>query len=126
MGNFSDPQQTDGQPGQGPEGHLSDRPQRAVPLHLHEGPGLGECLRQTAACAKIWPALTANGTPTIGPGINSTSVDTAHGQIADQVTYYGHLLYYFDGDSAAGQTNGTAVPDWDLLGPFGNVMLPQG
>jgi predicted lipoprotein with Yx(FWY)xxD motif len=80
----------------------------------------------SAACAKIWPALTANGALTSGPGINSASVATAHGQVADQVTYYGHLLYYFDGDSAAGQTNGTSVPDWDLLGPFGNVMLPQG
>jgi predicted lipoprotein with Yx(FWY)xxD motif len=80
----------------------------------------------SAACAKIWPALTAKGTPTSGPGISSASVATAQGQVADQVTYYGHLLYYFDGDSAAGQTNGTNVPDWDLLGPFGNVMLPQG
>jgi predicted lipoprotein with Yx(FWY)xxD motif len=80
----------------------------------------------SAACAKLWPALTVKGTPTSGPGINSASVATAHGQLADQVTYYGHLLYYFDGDSAAGQTNGTSIPDWDLLGPFGNVMLPQG
>ena len=80
----------------------------------------------SSACAKIWPALTAKGTPTSGPGINPAGVTTAHGQVADQVSYYGHLLYYFDGDSAVGQTNGTSIPDWDLLGPFGNVMLPQG
>jgi predicted lipoprotein with Yx(FWY)xxD motif len=75
----------------------------------------------TAACTSTWSALRASGTPTSGPGINAAEVGVAHGQ----VTYYGHLLYYFKGDTAPGATNGTVIPDWDLLGPFGNVMLPQ-
>ena len=78
-----------------------------------------------AACAKAWPALSAGGGLTSGPGINSPHVATAHGQVTDQVTYYGHLLYYFEGDATPGQTDGTSVPGWDLLGPFGNVMLPR-
>jgi predicted lipoprotein with Yx(FWY)xxD motif len=76
-------------------------------------------------CAKSWPALTATGALKSGPGINATEVKTAQGQVKHQVTYYGHLLYYFKGDASAGQTNGANVADFDLLGPFGNVMLPH-
>jgi predicted lipoprotein with Yx(FWY)xxD motif len=80
---------------------------------------------KTGECAKIWPALTSSGALKSGPGINAKEVKTAHGQVKRQVTYYGHLLYYFKGDSSPGRTNGTSVADWDLLGPFGNVMLPS-
>ena len=78
-----------------------------------------------AVCAKFWHALTATGALKSGPGINAKEVETAHGQLRHQVTYYGHLLYYFNGDASPGQTNGATVADWDLLGPFGNVMLPR-
>jgi Secreted repeat of unknown function len=45
--------------------------------------------------------------------------------LVTQVTFYGHLLYYFKGDTAPGQTNGVGVSGWHLIGPFGNVMLPR-
>jgi predicted lipoprotein with Yx(FWY)xxD motif len=75
----------------------------------------------TSQCMDYWPALKASGTPTSGPGINAAMVTVVNGQVA----YYGHLLYYFKGDMKPGDTNGTAIADFDLLGPFGNVMLPQ-
>ena len=75
----------------------------------------------SSECMQFWPALKATSTPTSGPGINAAMVTVAHGQVA----YYGHLLYYFKGDTKPGDTNGTAIADWNLLGPFGNVMLPQ-
>jgi predicted lipoprotein with Yx(FWY)xxD motif len=78
-----------------------------------------------AACAKLWPALTATGALKSGSGINAKEVKTTQGQVKHQVTYYGHLLYYFKGDALPGQTNGAKVADFDLLGPFGNVMLPH-
>ncbi|MGO9660168.1 MAG: hypothetical protein ACLQVK_16850 [Acidimicrobiales bacterium] len=80
------------------------------------------CLGQ---CATFWPALTDTGAITTGPDINKAEVAKVDAQKPDQLTYYGHLLYYFKGDSAPGQTNGTKIKDWDLLGPFGNVMLPK-
>jgi predicted lipoprotein with Yx(FWY)xxD motif len=80
---------------------------------------------KNAECAKLWPALTATGALKSGPGINTKEVKTALGQVKHQVTYYGHLLYYFKGDTSPGQTNGASVTDWNLLGPFGNVMLPH-
>ena len=40
-----------------------------------------------------------------------------------QVTYGGHPLYYFKGDTAPGQTNGEGVEGvWYLIGPVANVM----
>jgi len=76
-------------------------------------------------CREYWPALTASGAITAGPGITLAKVTTADGETAHQVAYYGHLLYYFKGDTEPGQTSGTSIADWDLLGPFGNVMLPR-
>jgi predicted lipoprotein with Yx(FWY)xxD motif len=80
----------------------------------------------TAGCAPTWPGLAASGTVTTGPLVNKAQVGTANGQVPNQVTYYGHLLYYFAGDTAPGQTNGIGIPGWHLLGPVGNVMLPRG
>jgi predicted lipoprotein with Yx(FWY)xxD motif len=76
-------------------------------------------------CATYWPALTATGPVTTGPDINKAEVVKVDAQKPDQLTYYGHLLYYFKGDTAPGQTNGTKITGWYLLGPFGNVMLPK-
>ncbi|MGH2717517.1 MAG: hypothetical protein ACRDJU_02915 [Actinomycetota bacterium] len=59
-----------------------------------------------------------------GTGHQRPGGGEANGQVANQVTYYGHLLYYFDQDTAPGQTSGDGVNNFDLLGPVGNVMLP--
>jgi predicted lipoprotein with Yx(FWY)xxD motif len=100
----------------GPNGH-------SLYISTRDRGSVSACVSVT--CAKTWRGLRATGAPTTGPGINATGVATAHGQVTNQVTYYGHLLYSFEGDTAPGQTNGTGIPDWDLLGPFGNVMLPR-
>jgi predicted lipoprotein with Yx(FWY)xxD motif len=76
----------------------------------------------TGECAKTWPAFTSSGTITTGPVVNKAEVGTSNGQ----VTFYGHPLYYFSHDSAPGQTNGVGITNWNLIGPFGNVMLPRG
>jgi predicted lipoprotein with Yx(FWY)xxD motif len=80
----------------------------------------------TSTCAANWPALTATGTLTGGPAVDTTKLGTASGQVPNQVTYYGHLLYYFKGDTAPEQTNGVGKPNWFLLGPVGNQMAPAG
>ncbi|HEY5173046.1 MAG TPA: hypothetical protein VIK54_15080 [Acidimicrobiia bacterium] len=76
----------------------------------------------TGACASAWPAIMASGPVTAGPAVNKAKLATADGQVPHQVTYFGHLLYYFSGDSAPGQTNGVGKPGWFLLGPVGNQM----
>ena len=79
----------------------------------------------TATCAANWPALTSSGAPTANTAVNQAELGTANGQVPNQVTYYGHLLYFFKGDTGPGQTNGVGKPDWFLLGPVGNQMMPR-
>jgi predicted lipoprotein with Yx(FWY)xxD motif len=76
----------------------------------------------SAQCVATWPALTASGTPGGGSGVDASKLATADGQVADQVTYDGHLLYYFAGDSAPADTNGTKIADWYLVGANGKAI----
>ncbi|HEY7134059.1 MAG TPA: hypothetical protein VIB48_03255 [Acidimicrobiia bacterium] len=73
----------------------------------------------TGGCATIWPKLTANGTPTVAPGLDASKVGTAAG---GQVTYNGHLLYNYAGDNNPGDTNGVSIPNWHVVSPLGTAM----
>jgi predicted lipoprotein with Yx(FWY)xxD motif len=79
----------------------------------------------TGTCASIWPAITASGPITAGPAVSTAELAKVDGQVPNEVTYFGHLLYYFSGDRAPGQTNGVGKPGWFLLGPVGNQMTPR-
>jgi predicted lipoprotein with Yx(FWY)xxD motif len=57
-----------------------------------------------SGCSEIWPSLKSSR-PTAGPGIRS-SLLSSHG---GQVTYAGHPLYTYSGDSGAGQTSYVGV-----------------
>ncbi|HEY2631703.1 MAG TPA: hypothetical protein VGI26_04925 [Solirubrobacteraceae bacterium] len=58
-----------------------------------------------SGCSEIWPSLTTSGKPTAGSGVKASllSTITLHGG-AKQVTYAGHPLYLYSGDSGPGQT----------------------
>ncbi len=61
----------------------------------------------SAACAAAWPPDTVTGTPQAGSGVNQALLGTI--KRADgtaQLTYNGHPLYYFSGDSASGAAHG--------------------
>ena len=62
----------------------------------------------TGGCAKIWPPLLSTSVPsTDGPLPGKLAlVKTANGS---QVSYYGHLLYRYSGDTAPHQANGQGV-----------------
>jgi predicted lipoprotein with Yx(FWY)xxD motif len=96
----------------GPNGHT---------LYLFEK-DTGTTSACTGACSATWPALTASSAPTGGTGVDATKLSTATGQVANQVVYNGHLLYYFGGDSAAGQANGKSIPNWYLVDANGNSI----
>jgi predicted lipoprotein with Yx(FWY)xxD motif len=71
-------------------------------------------------CAANWPPLVAEA-PTAGEGVDQTLLGTADGIEPNQVTYNGHLLYYFAGDEAAGDTNGIDIPSWFAVTPAGEA-----
>ena len=64
----------------------------------------------TGSCASAWPALTATGTPTAGPGVTGTLGKLASGQ----VTWNGHPLYTFASDTAGGSPTGDGVAGFHL------------
>jgi len=75
----------------------------------------------TDTCADNWPPLVA-AEPTAGEGVDQDELGTAMGIEADQVTYHGHLLYYFAGDEAPGDANGVGIPSWFAVGPDGEAI----
>jgi predicted lipoprotein with Yx(FWY)xxD motif len=55
-----------------------------------------------SGCSAVWPSLKASGRPTAGPGVKASLLSTTSG---NQVTYAGHPLYTYSGDSGAGETS---------------------
>jgi predicted lipoprotein with Yx(FWY)xxD motif len=100
----------------GPNGHT---------LYLFEK-DKGTTTACTGGCAGAWPALVATGTPSAGSGVDGGKLSTADGEQPNQVVYNGHLLYYFSGDQAAGDTNGTSVPSWYAVDGGGKAIEDAG
>ena len=80
------------------------------------GSGKSAC---SGGCLTKWPALTvaAGAAPTAGSGVSGalgTITRADNGSL--QVTYNGLPLYFYAGDKAAGDTNGS-YPNWNLVKP---------
>jgi predicted lipoprotein with Yx(FWY)xxD motif len=61
----------------------------------------------SGGCANNWPPLTVTGGAAAGAGVDSSLLGTTtRADGSTQVTYNGHPLYYFRGDSAPGDQNG--------------------
>lgn len=63
----------------------------------------------TGACTGLWPPLMTSGKPRAGKGISARRLGTVKRGSGRQVTYDGHPLYLYAGDTAAGQVNGEGV-----------------
>jgi predicted lipoprotein with Yx(FWY)xxD motif len=79
------------------------------------------------ACASAWPPLTTTGHPIAGPGVSAAKLGTTKRSDArTEVTYNGHPLYTFVGDSAPGQTTGQGNQafgaEWNVLSSAGNEI----
>lgn len=80
---------------------LTDSQGRTLYLFTKDSTGSSSC---TGSCLSVWPAFDASGGAQAGTGVSPTLLGTASG--AAQVTYNGHPLYYYVGDTKAGDTNG--------------------
>jgi len=76
----------------------------------------------TGGCAAVWPAFAAGATPAAGAGVDGSSFGRAAGQVANQVTYHGHLLYFYSGDAAPGDVKGVGIPGWYPVSPSGGKV----
>jgi len=93
----------------------------AVYLWAKDGKNSSAC---TGACASAWPPVPATGKVTAAGGAVSKDLGTiTRSDGTKQVTYDGHPLYYFAGDSGPGQANGQGSDNfgakWWLVAPTG-------
>jgi predicted lipoprotein with Yx(FWY)xxD motif len=81
----------------------------------------------SGACAQAWPPLTTTGTPRAGGAVKASLLGTTkRADGSREVTYAGHPLYTFAGDTQAGQTtgqgsNGFGAPWWVVM-PAGKAL----
>jgi predicted lipoprotein with Yx(FWY)xxD motif len=62
------------------------------------------------ACASLWPPLTVSGAPKAGAGVRASLLGTTKRTGGGtEVTYNGHPLYSFAGDTKPGETTGQAL-----------------
>ena len=78
-------------------------------------------------CATAWPPLTTTGMPKAGGKAESSLLGTTtRADGSHEVTYAGHPLYYFAGDSGPGQTNGQGSDSfgspWWVVSPAGKAI----
>ena len=100
---------------------LTNASGRAVYLWAADSMNKSAC---SGACAGAWPPVTATGKVTAIDGAKAADLGTiTRSDGTKQVTYSGHPLYYFAGDSGAGQTNGQGSDSfgakWWLVAPAG-------
>ena len=103
---------------------LTDGSGRAVYLWVKDGMNKSTC---TGACAGAWPPVLDHGKLTASGGAKAADLGTIARQGGGkQVTYDGHALYYFAGDSGPGQTSGQGSDSfgakWWLVAPTGSQI----
>lgn len=84
----------------------------------------------SGACIAGWPAVTTTGAPKASAGAAASMLGTTRRTDgATQVTYAGHPLYWFAGDSSSGAANGQGVnafgAKWYVVAPSGATVTKQ-
>jgi predicted lipoprotein with Yx(FWY)xxD motif len=97
---------------------------RSLYLFEKDANGRSAC---SGTCTVYWPPLLTTGKTTALAGVKASllgSVRRSDG--SRQVTYAGHPLYFFSGDSKRGQTNGEGLKDfgagWYVVTPAGKKI----
>jgi predicted lipoprotein with Yx(FWY)xxD motif len=94
---------------------------RAVYLWVKDTGGMSAC---SGACAGAWPPVTAAGTVTAAGSAKAAGLGTiTRSDGTKQVTYDGHPLYFFSGDTGSGTASGQGSSSfgakWWLVAPAG-------
>jgi len=100
---------------------LVDGSGRTLYLFAKDQPNQSAC---DGACVAAWPVDQSSGTPKAGSGVKASLLGMIRRSDGTaQVAYNGHPLYYYSGDSGAGQLNGQGV---DAFGAKWFVVTPAG
>lgn len=103
---------------------LVDGNGRTLYLFEADSSGSSTCY---SVCAQAWPPLLTHGDPTANTGITARELGTVRRHDGtSEVTYNGHPLYYYVGDTRPGDTTGQALnqfgAEWYVLGPAGSKI----
>jgi predicted lipoprotein with Yx(FWY)xxD motif len=101
---------------------LTDNSGRAVYLWVKDTGDASTC---SGACAGAWPPVTTTGSPTASGSAKASDLGTiTRSDGTKQVTYDGHPLYYYAGDSGPGTASGQGSDNfgakWWLVAPSGS------
>jgi predicted lipoprotein with Yx(FWY)xxD motif len=100
---------------------LVDGSGRTLYLFEKDQPDQSAC---SGACVAAWPVDQTSGAPKAGSGVKASLLGTiSRSDGTTQVTYNQHPLYYYSGDSGAGQENGQGV---NAFGAAWFVVTPTG
>jgi predicted lipoprotein with Yx(FWY)xxD motif len=104
--------------------YLTGASGRALYIWVADSNGKSAC---AGACAGAWPPLITKATPTVSGGAIAGDLGTiTRSDGTKQVTYKGHPLYYYAGDTGPGTTNGQGSNQfgakWWLISPSGGQV----
>lgn len=107
---------------------LVDARGRTLYLFERDKAGTSSCF---GGCATAWPPYITSAAPQAGNGTSAAELGTtSRSDGKTQVTYHGHPLYYYVGDSKVGDTTGEGVnafgAEWYVLSPSGNKIEKEG
>jgi predicted lipoprotein with Yx(FWY)xxD motif len=107
-----------------PGSFLVDGQGRALYLWAADHGNSSTC---SGECAQDWPPLITHGAPKAGDGVKASLLATTKRSDGSlEVTYAGHPLYTFEGDSAAGQSTGQGSTafgaPWWVVTPDGTAI----
>ena len=103
---------------------LTNSAGRSIYLFMADSTGKSAC---SGACAAAWPPVIAAGQPTAAGGAQTSDLGTiTRSDGTKQVTYDGHPLYYFEGDTGPGTDKGQGIDGfgalWYLVAPTGSSI----
>ena len=100
---------------------LTDGKGRTLYLFTRDSGTTSSC---TGGCTSVWPPVTSSTAVQPGTGASASLLGTTSGSGGQmQVTYNGHPLYYYVGDTNPGDTNGEQLNQfgglWYAVSPSG-------
>ena len=104
--------------------YLVDARGRTLYLFEKDRGGRSACY---GSCASVWPPLVASGQVARGAGVSAARLGSVTRRDSRrQVTYGGHTLYFYAGDSRPGQTRGEGLNQfgakWYVLAASGSKI----